>query len=188
VDFVPAGAGAGRNFGWQCFEGTFVRTTGGECSPPLSNHTPPALEYSRSGFAAAINGGFVVRDTTVPTLLGRYVYADSSNPDALGNAIFSARLSAGGNTENGSTGMSAPNALSFGEDACGHVYVSEGANVFRIQASAAAPACAPQQSPSAAVSTPLTGAQPVKEKRKCKKGKRRSKKTGKCRAKKRKRR
>jgi glucose/arabinose dehydrogenase len=188
VDFVPAGTAPGLNFGWRCFEGTLPLVTTAECDPPLANHTPPVLEYSRGASpGAAVNGGFVVRDTTVPSLLGRYVYGDSG--DALMDHVFSATLSGTGSAGNASTGMVANALVSFGEDACGHVYVAAGATVSRIQQSAVAPACAPQVPPAGQpgpiATVPTVVDEKKRSKRKCKKGKVRSKKTGKCRKKKR---
>ena len=152
IDFVPNGAGRGVNFGWDCFEGTALALSATkvppdpQCAPPPAAHTPPVHQYARPPGGAAINGGFVVRDQTVPALLGRYLYADSSG--ALGGAIFSAVLSAGGATGDGPTGLSAPFVVSFGEDACGRVYVvSGGGQVSRIQSGPGTSGCSPQTAP-----------------------------------------
>ena len=161
VDFMTEGTGLGANFGWDCFEGTMAGGSSGQpqCNPLQGVHTPPVLEYARPATGAAVNGGFVVRDETVPSLLGRYVYGDSSG--ALpGNAIFSALLFAGGSSENGPTGLSAPFVVSFGEDACGHVYVVSGSGqVSRIAPVGASGACSPQtalDSPPLGDTTPPT--------------------------------
>jgi glucose/arabinose dehydrogenase len=146
VDFVVNGAARGANFGWRCFEANDVNHSDDECDPLPSNHTPPVLEYANSGAPmtpASVNGGFVVRDTTVPSLLGHYVYADTFG--TLGNQIYSAQLFSGGASGNAPTGMTASFVVSFGEDACGHVYVAHGGDtVSRIQTSTATPACQPQ--------------------------------------------
>jgi glucose/arabinose dehydrogenase len=139
VDFVPNGGGRGANFGWSCFEGSQPT---GQCGEPPANHTPPVLDYTRAGVSAAVNGGYVVRDGTLPSLLGRYLYADTF--DALSDQIYSAHLVPGGASGNGPTGLTASFVVSFGEDACGHIYVAHGNTVSRIQPSAAAPACQPQ--------------------------------------------
>ncbi|MGH2956331.1 MAG: PQQ-dependent sugar dehydrogenase [Solirubrobacterales bacterium] len=152
IDFVPAGGAGGLNFGWDCFEGTASATSSGEpqCNPMQGVHSPPVHQYANPPGPgnAAINGGYVVRDTTVPSLLGRYLYADSSGafPE-----IRSVTLFPGGASGDASTGL-AGGTSSFGEDACGHVYVAHfDGTVSRIQQSTAEPACAP---PPAAV-TPL---------------------------------
>jgi hypothetical protein len=100
------------------------------------------LDYTRVGSNAAVNGGYVVRDGTLPSLLGRYLYADTF--DALSDQIYSAQLFPGGASGNAPTGLTASFVVSFGEDACGHVYVAHGNTVSRIQPSAGVPACRPQ--------------------------------------------
>ncbi|MDP9228948.1 MAG: hypothetical protein M3M99_07805, partial [Actinomycetota bacterium] len=77
-------------------------------------------------------------------LLGRYVYADSFG--AL-SGIFSAQLFAAGSSGNAATGLTASTIVSFGEDACGHVYVASLATntVSRIEPSGGSPACMPQR-------------------------------------------
>jgi glucose/arabinose dehydrogenase len=142
IDFVANGLGGGVNFGWDCFEGKVEAASADEpqCSP-LPSQTAPVHVYPNPG-DAAVNGGYVVRDTTLPSLLGRYLYADTFN--ALGNhQIFSLVLPVG-SSSNASTGLTANFVVSFGEDACGHVYVAHGNAVSRIQQTSGTPACQPQ--------------------------------------------
>ncbi|MGH2984108.1 MAG: PQQ-dependent sugar dehydrogenase [Solirubrobacterales bacterium] len=143
VDFLANGAGLGANFGWNCFEGVGAYSGAPPgCTAPPSPHTPPVLQYENPpDSGAAINGGYVVRDETLPSLFGRYLYADSSGafPE-----IRSALLFPGGSSGDSSTGLSGGTA-SFGEDACGHIYVAQfSGQVSRIQTSGAAPPCQPQ--------------------------------------------
>jgi len=64
----------GRNYGWPRLEGN-------ECYEPPSCDTTgldldlPLLTYAHDG-SASITGGFVYRGTTVPSLAGKYIYAD----------------------------------------------------------------------------------------------------------------
>jgi glucose/arabinose dehydrogenase len=145
IDFLPSSGGLGANFGWRCFEGPDVFVTSGECNPPLANHTPPVHWYlNPPATGAAINGGYVVRDGALPTLLGRYLYADSSGafPEIRSISLFP-----GGSSGDSSTGLSGGTA-SFGEDACGHIYVARFNNtVSRIQPTSGPFPCAPQTAP-----------------------------------------
>jgi glucose/arabinose dehydrogenase len=146
IDHAAVGTASGDNYGWPCFEGTDPLQNTGFCAPPgLTNHTPPVFEYQRPPMSgAAINGGFVVRDLTVPSLTGRYVYADSSG--ALGTTIHAIDVSPSGASGDGAIpGVSAGGVVSFGEDACAHVYVVQiGGPVSRIEPSGGTTACAPQ--------------------------------------------
>jgi len=155
IDFVSVGDARGANFGWDCFEGTAIGLSAlllqPQCTPMSGAHTPPVLTYQRPLTGAAVNGGYVVLDPAVPSLLGRYVYADSVG--ALGNAIRSAVLFPGGHAQNRATGLTAPNVVSFGEDACDRIYVaadpSGTANdlVSRIEEPAAPPVSCPRAAP-----------------------------------------
>jgi hypothetical protein len=68
----------------------------------------------------SITGGYVVRDSSLPSLNGRYLYGDLCTGEV--RSTWLARPNA---TEDASTGMSLPTSslVSFGEDASGHVYV-----------------------------------------------------------------
>jgi len=78
VDVLPLGAARGANFGWSAFEGSNP-FPGGDALRPGSTHVPPTYEYPHgpeSGFA--VTGGVFVRDRSLPSLYGRYLFADSS--------------------------------------------------------------------------------------------------------------
>ena len=92
IDFVLRGGGRGANFGWNCFEGSqpFSGATS-SCTTPLPNHIPPLLEYPNPGpGSAAVNGGYVIRDGALPSLLGRYIYADTY--DVFGGELRTVQL------------------------------------------------------------------------------------------------
>jgi glucose/arabinose dehydrogenase len=143
IDFVPAGAGAGRgaNFGWDCFEGRHEHGSAAPfCSPRPSNHTPPVHEYGH-GRGRSITGGYVLRDLGLPALYGRYVYGD-----ALSAPIWSVVLATPNASGDAQTGLSVSSLYSFGEDACGRLYAaSGGGTVYRLHA---------EGSPSPATCTP----------------------------------
>ena len=80
IDFVPAAAGRGRgvNFGWGCWEGrhTYTVRTQAFRSAARLRRRPRRCTSTRTHVAVRSRGGYVVRDPTVPQLVGRYVYGD----------------------------------------------------------------------------------------------------------------
>ena len=123
VDFERRGQGRGRNFGWKRFEG-FHRYSPG----PAPNYAPPVLERAHSTGWCAIVGGYVVRDRSVPSLFGRYVYGDD-----CASGLRAARLAAGRATGDRALSLHVSGLDSFGEDALGRVYaVSLSGPMFRI--------------------------------------------------------
>jgi hypothetical protein len=80
-----------------------------------------------------------VRDPGLPTLAGRYLYADYFN-----GIIRSLKLGLPRASDDRSAGLpTVPNLVNFGEDACGHVYVvSVTGGISRLQDGAIS-ACAP---------------------------------------------
>jgi glucose/arabinose dehydrogenase len=110
VDHVTLAGGLGRagNFGWACFEGMVAGPK--PCVPP--DYIPPVFDYSQAA-PRAITGGYVVRDPGLPTLVGRYVYADFY--EGVVRAIEPPGQDVGL--------PQVPQLASFGEDACGHLYV-----------------------------------------------------------------
>jgi glucose/arabinose dehydrogenase len=151
VDFMPRGTGRGANFGWSCFEGNhvfFMAPPSCTSSPP-ANPTPPVLEYEHTmppGPPASVMGGYVIRDGALPSLLGRYIYADTYN--TLGGQLHTVQLSAGSSSGDSSVGVSASHVVSFGEDACAHIYVASlDGPVYRLEPTSGGFPCAPQTPP-----------------------------------------
>jgi glucose/arabinose dehydrogenase len=129
IDFAPAtlGTGRGANFGWNPCEGSFVQgSTTMPCTLPGA--TAPVIDAFAADGWHAIIAGYVVRDPSVPSLLGRFVYSDNSKGE-----LWSARLTTPQAEDVRSMGISVPGASSFGEDAAGCVYVTQlGGAVSRI--------------------------------------------------------
>lgn len=113
IDFVPAHTGAGANYGWSVWEGDRRN------KPGTAPHAVfPVLIARHSEGYCAIIGGFVVRDRSLPSLYGRYLFADNCR-----SPIESVKLSRGRAIGLRATGLSVPSTSSFGEDARGHIYV-----------------------------------------------------------------
>jgi glucose/arabinose dehydrogenase len=114
LDFVPAGSGAGANYGWSVWEGD-QRFNSGQAA----NAIAPVLTASHSNGYCAIIGGYVVRDKSLPTLYGRYVFGDFCRAK-----IESVKLARGRATGLRETGLEVPALSSFGQDDDGHIYIA----------------------------------------------------------------
>lgn len=125
IDFRRAGTLAGTNFGWSAFEGFSTSPAGGVRRGAVK---PSFVKSHRAGWCA-IAGGYVVRDRSVPSLYGRYVYGDFCRDE-----IRSVRLSRSGKPSGDrKTALAANHTVSFGQDSAGHVYVvSYAGRVSRI--------------------------------------------------------
>ena len=146
IDWVrnAEGLGRGTDYEWSCREGF---NAGPTACTPATLHTPPVFDYVQ-GSPRAVTGGVRVRDPGLPTLLGLYLWADFYAGDI--HALFPARPRAAFRT----TGLRTPLIASFGEDACGHVYVvSYDGPVYRIQDGALGP-CVPVTAPPPGVGPP----------------------------------
>jgi hypothetical protein len=139
----------GANFGWPCFEGAHqleLEPTPPGCDPLPPNPIPPVLEYQHPATSAAsVTGGYVIRDGALPSLLGRYIYADFY--EVFGRELRTAQLSEGGSSGDSGLGVLATNVVSFGEDACAHIYVATfGGVVYRLEPTSGPFPCMPQTS------------------------------------------
>jgi hypothetical protein len=130
VDWVPTtDTLAGSNFGWNCWEANNHRVPA--CDP--TSYVPPVIAYANpNGSAppsAAVTGGVVVHDPALPSLDGRYLYADF-----YAGRVHSVRLAKPVTDDRVETDLpSVSNLVAFGEDADSHVYVvSLTGNVQRI--------------------------------------------------------
>src|SRR5690606_22630896 len=116
------------NYGWDMYEGAHCYE--GPCDP--EGITFPVYEYSRSGGRIAITGGYVYRGTSIPELVGKYVYGDLSGPvyalDVSGGTPVNEQLL----TFTGAGVCSFGYCLSsFGEDADGELYLLGTAGAVR---------------------------------------------------------
>jgi glucose/arabinose dehydrogenase len=138
IDYAPfaSGLGAGANYGWNCREGRStvpLEKQDPQCAtPPAAGFVLPVFEYPHkdpgggAAFGSAVIGGYVVRDTSVPELNGRYLYGDL-------NGSIRSFLLAGAFSSDRSEGLNVPNLNSFGEDSCGRVYaVSGNGPIYRL--------------------------------------------------------
>jgi len=121
LDYTMVGAANGANFGWDVFEG-FSRYTEEDGDTPDSGGTvKPIMAYGhgRDGGSCTIIGGYVSRDRRLPSLRGRYVYADlcsgklRSLVPHLRRASHDRRL-----------GLAVDTPSTFGEDGRGRLYVA----------------------------------------------------------------
>jgi glucose/arabinose dehydrogenase len=71
---TSSGAGRGTNWGWKVMEGFHCYSPSSGCS--TSGKTLPLLEYDHSNGRCAVTGGYVYRGTTIPALVGGYLFAD----------------------------------------------------------------------------------------------------------------
>jgi glucose/arabinose dehydrogenase len=134
VDFQPAGAPGGRNYGWRCTEGTICTGfTGCTCNSPTL--TAPVYEYAHT-IGLSVTGGYVYRGCVIPDLRGTYVFGDYQmskmfsfryNGTVTNYTDRTAELAPGGGLN-----LSTPSAL--GEDLSGELYICDygGGEVFKI--------------------------------------------------------
>ena len=130
LDYTTVDAARGANFGWDAFEGfaPYRGASGG--TPDPGGTTKPIMAYGRGrdGGSCTIIGGYVVRDRRLPSLRGRYVYADYCSGRLRSLAPHLKR--AGGDRR---LGLTVPSPTSFGEDGRGRLYVcSQSGPVFRL--------------------------------------------------------
>lgn len=169
LNFAPgAGAGtvsgAGANYGWNCREG-LIPYPGAPGGCATGGFADPVFDYPHDdpgGGAAhgcSIIGGYVIRDQSLGDLYGRYVYADYCQGEIRSLALPSS--ASGRATGDRSEALAVANPTSFGEDACGRVYVAASAGtVYRLEG--ATPAACPRPAATAgdvpgAVAPPVRG-------------------------------
>lgn len=135
VNYRPAGAPGGRNWGWRCYEGNNLFNFDSVCQAVTTFHFP-IHTYTHS-LGCSITGGYVYRGCAIPALQGTYFFADYCQA-----RIWSFRVVGGAVTQftTRTTELDPPGALaistitSFGEDAYGELYICDqsGGEVFKI--------------------------------------------------------
>lgn len=118
VNRVGAGA-KGLNFGWVRREGK--HSYNGGASQP--GDIEPVYELAHSDGNSSITGGVVYRGSAIRGLAGTYLFADVSGGKLLGGTGATFRA----------LGPALPQAIAFGEDQAGEVYVlTYGGDVYRL--------------------------------------------------------
>jgi glucose/arabinose dehydrogenase len=134
VDFVPAGTGAGANFGWRVMEGSRCTGLGGGPACGSTTLIPPVIEYTHA-FGCSITGGSVYRGTQAPALFGRYLYGDYCS-----GTLWSAARDEHGVWMTRQERAAGIAFTTFGEDEAGELYLANAndGTVYRIAADATA--------------------------------------------------
>jgi glucose/arabinose dehydrogenase len=114
----------GVNLGWPIFEGRSRFRDGGNAP----GHVGPVIERTHSEGSCSITGGYLIRDRSMGSLRGQYVFGDLCDA-----RLRVARLRPGSVRRGRLLGVGVPQLVSFGEDARGRVYaVSLEGGVFRL--------------------------------------------------------
>lgn len=116
IDYLPAGAKPGNNFGWPFMEGDACYRTACDTAGLVL----PVFQYPHDP-ACAVTGGYVYRGPAYPELDGVYLYGDYCAGWVRGFRLLN------GKPVEAFTPMAPPlindNVVSFGEDATGELYV-----------------------------------------------------------------
>ena len=133
VNFEPASAPGGLNYGWRCYEGNEAFDT--SLCGPQSDYVFPVDAYPHDGTPrrCSVTGGFVYRGTAVPALRGHYFFADYCSSEFWSFSGNDHQLTVFGMPQVPGSSFSRP--TTFGEDKNGELYVAEngtGASIFRI--------------------------------------------------------
>ena len=115
----------GVNFGWPCYEGTFVFDATATCPEPVVG---PLFDFPRDNGVCVVIGGVVARDARIPALSGRYLYGD-----LCAGTITAVGLSGSSTTRSDVLDVKVPLLSSFGVDGAGRIYVmSAQGPVYRL--------------------------------------------------------
>lgn len=118
----------GANFGWSAYEAFMTNNL--DQLPFAEDRVDPVHYYSHER-GCSVTGGVFVRDRSLPTLLGRYVYADYCSNRLMS---FRYRDSVGVVDQRTESRLKASLVTSFGQGALGQVWVSSfSGEVFRIR-------------------------------------------------------
>lgn len=119
---------AGANFGWSAFEGTERFNS----DQDADNALDPVLVYGRDE-GCSVTGGYVVRDRSLESLYGRYLYADFCQGQL--RSFAAADAVPGPVSDDRPLGVQVPSTSSFAEDRKGHIYaLSLDGDVYRLEA------------------------------------------------------
>ena len=128
INHVTGNGGPGLNYGWKCYEGNSVYTTG--CAVPTTTYTFPVATYPHSGTnsGCSITGGYVYRGSMYPALTGKFFFSDYCNG---GVNTVNTNGTVTYNSFAGITGI-----MTYGQDVNGELYFARSTTVYKIYDSA----------------------------------------------------
>ena len=131
IDYELSSDPGGRNYGWDCYEGSNPFESAG-CGP-VGNYTFPIWTYSHT-LGCSVTGGYVYRGQLFSAMTGIYFYSDFCSGRIWGLSFNGTSWQ---NTEYLDTTLS---VSSFGEDVNGEVYVVNlNGSVYRLEATSTTP-------------------------------------------------
>lgn len=117
INFQPANAGGGANYGWNILEGPdCLGSVGGCVEPP--DYAPPVAFYDHD-LGCSVTGGYVYRGPANAQLQGRYLYGDFCS-----GRIWALQRS-GDVWEQALLDQTPYSISAFGEDEAGRLYVAD---------------------------------------------------------------
>ncbi|MEO6636873.1 MAG: PQQ-dependent sugar dehydrogenase, partial [Ginsengibacter sp.] len=119
IDFQPANAAGGENYGWNIMEGTACYNPSSGCDQ--SGLTLPIYDYTHAS-GQSITGGYVYRSAQSKSLWGVYLFADYVAKWIDGIQQANGTL-AGGATRYITAAQATGNPISFGQDRLGDLYI-----------------------------------------------------------------
>jgi len=124
IDFLPAGAPSGVNFGWNYREGLHPF----QGTPPNDLAlVDPVAEYAHDQ-GCSVTGGAVYRGAALPDWQGVYLYGDYCT-----GLIWGLRRSPDGSWQQGPLFETGGNITSFGEDEAGEIYLADySGTIYRL--------------------------------------------------------
>ena len=155
IDYEPSNDPGGRNYGWDCYEGSNSFDPAG-CGP-VGNYTFPVREYSHA-LGCSVTGGYVYRGQLFPDMTGIYFYSDFCSGRIWGLSFDG---TAWQNTEHLDSTLS---ISSFGEDVNGEVYVVDfNGGVYRLEGTSISPtpSATPTWTPTTVTLSPTTTRSPT---------------------------
>lgn len=117
LDFQPAWAAGGRNYGWRCWEGTSQYASDPTCLP-LQNYTSPIYTYTHTSGNCSVTGGYRYRGAAHNDMWAKYFFTDYCSSSIRYVEVDS--LGAYNVTNLGNIGP--VNVSCFGEDKYGELY------------------------------------------------------------------
>ncbi len=115
IDFEPADAEGGRNYGWDFYEAGERRESFNSGTPP-DGLIFPIFEYPR-GLGISVTGGYVYRGSQFPRMQGIYLFADFGT-----GRIWGTQRNAAGDWQTKLLADTDLQIATFGEDQAGRLY------------------------------------------------------------------